>query len=179
MKYFLYMSIISLLGISCVSKKDFYKRISYEYKNAQKNLYIVDTIKISSPLIITTKSNHRFICSEDIFKNYNGKESFFFKNQYVYIFQDGLPITMPSKVFRKYQTEFGGYKEILTDKKIREIASIYKFQGEAPIYFLLVLVQGDYYNSVYTGFHTPAGYYLGYDTFSYYRVALPLDNSTF
>lgn len=89
MKYYItYISIISLLSISCASEKDFFERTPYEYENGQKNLYIVDTIQIKNPLIVWTKSNHEFICSEEVFNDYNGKESFFFNNPYVYIYQD-------------------------------------------------------------------------------------------
>lgn len=169
MKYLLYISFIALLTISCVAKKEIFERTPYEYDNGQKNLYIVDTIRIIDPVVIDTDTGHRFICSQKVFDNYDGKESYFLNHQEVYIHQCIGSTFFPPGIVLKYRISYHDMKVIEPEKKIKGIAGLYKFTEE-NILFLLVLIEYNYLNRVCTGFDGSPRFDSDGHNYSYYRV---------
>lgn len=152
MKRFSYIAVM-LLFMACISEKGMYTYLDpeYEYDDGHKNCYIVDTIYIDSPIIVATKEGHDFTMSKSVFESYNGRKSFFYNNPNVYLFQTNVPIKNPKLKYPPLKT---CYDYTLLDYITKDGVEVYTYKYK-PDYFLLLLVNGDYFNRIYRGIDGP------------------------
>lgn len=168
------------LLMSCVSQKGtlFNDKPKYVSQFGYKNLYIVDTIQIETPVRFITKSGYDFLMEEKNFEAFSGKEQDLFDRSDVFLLGN-LPMPMPVAFFNKYSVGKDCYEllELSTQKK-KDIQEVY-FYRIKPSYFILMLVNGDYYNDAFLGIDNAPPINKKWSKFNYYKVVMPicLDNS--
>jgi hypothetical protein len=172
-KIILYPVFFIFLLLSCISEKGIAFSDIPQYKNddGRKNFYTVDSIHIDSPIIVITKEGYEFTMSKRIFDTYNGRKNFFFSHPEVYLLKRHYPIGVPDETPDEIIGCYDYSKATLINKKGIKKTLSYKVE---PDYFILALVNGDYYNYVYGGFHTPPILELKNMKFSYYKVVIPV-----
>ena len=163
---------ISLL-ISCVSEKgnSFNNIPQYESNEKYKNLYIVDTIQIDTPIRFFTKNGYEFIMSKKNFDSFNGSEKDLFKSNKTFLVGD-LPLGLPISFYEKcYDANDCSSEKLVTNKK--SIATVYYYK-ENPNFFILLLVNGDYFNSAFIGIDGAHPIKDKKIKFNYYKLVIPI-----
>jgi hypothetical protein len=172
-KHILLVFFILLLS-SCVSQKgiSFNDIPEYESSDGYKNLYVVDTIQIDTPVRFFTKSGYEFIMSKRHFTLFNGSEKELFENDNAFLVGE-LPMGLPPARFYRYFVGENCYKSLeLSAEKKKDIRTIYYFKTN-PDYFILLLVNGNYYNHAFCGIDGAPPIKDNGKKFNYYKVIIP------
>jgi hypothetical protein len=171
-KMIVYSAFFIPLLLSCVSKKGipFADILEYASMEGYKNLYIVDTIQIEAPVIFFTKSGYRFVMSKKYFDSYSGSEKTLFKTNNAFLVGD-FPIGLPLSFYKNSGKEIDCSVEKFRIKKKGIQETCYKIN---PDYFILMLVNGDYYNQAFCGIDGPPAVKDKRKTFNYYKVVMPV-----
>lgn len=177
MKKIIIYSMLSILSsLSCVSQKGIaFSDISkYESSEGYKNLYVVDTILIDTPVDFITQSGYNFIMSKSHFDSFNGSEKDLFESDNAFLAGE-LPMGLPPNTFNKYFVGDDCYKFLkLSSEKKKGIKYIYYFNGKWPNYFILLLVNGNYYNQAFSGIDGTPPIKDNWKKFNYYKVVIPV-----
>jgi hypothetical protein len=164
--------IICILFTACIFKKElYYSRPQYLCDDGHKNCYLVDSIYIKDPIHIVTKEGREFTMSRKVFEEYNGEKDFFYTHPDIYLsywlFPDG--IKYDKNTVSRMCFDYSGF-QYTTEEGIE----IYSYKTEVD-YFILLLVNGAYYNNIFYSFDIPTPpLKLKNLTFSYYKVVIPV-----
>ena len=174
-KILVYSAFFVPLLVSCAIEKGIaFSDISkYESNEGYKNLYVVDTIQIDTPVRFFTKSGYQFIMSKKNFDLFNGSEKELFENDNAFLVGE-LPMGLPPATFNRYFVGDDCYKfsELSSEKK-KDIRTIYYYKTN-PDYFILLLVNGNYYNHAFCGIDGPPIIKSRGKKFNYYKVVIPI-----
>jgi hypothetical protein len=175
-KIIVYSAFLIPLLLSCVSEKGiaFNDIPKYENNKGYKNLYMVDTIRIDTPVRFFTKSGYEFIMSKKNFDSFNGTEKELFKRNDAFLVGD-LTMSYPVSVIDKYYIGDDCYKFLkLSYEKKKDIKYIYYFNGKYPDYYILLLVNGDFYNHAFCGIDGAPPIKDKRKKSNYYKVVIPV-----
>jgi hypothetical protein len=162
--------------VSCVSERGiaFDDIPAYQSTAGYKNLYVIDTIQIDTPVRFFTKNGYEFIMSKKNFDAFNGTEKELFERKDAFLVGE-LPMGLPPTTFNRYFVGEDCYKLLeLSSEKKKNIRSIYYFNERYPDYFLLMLVNGDYYNHAFCAMDGPPIIKDKKKKFNYYKVVIPV-----
>ena len=172
-KNIIYSLFITSLLLSCTSVRDFSENRDYQNEGF-KNFYIVDTIQIEDPVRFFTKNGYEFVMSKRHFDAFKGSERKLFRNNNAFLLERHFPLRAPlyfNKIFDKERDCPPAEKIIVRKRGIQEAA--YKIN---PDFFILMLVNGSYFNANFVKIGTPAIRDKG-GQFNFYRVIMPVCGS--
>jgi hypothetical protein len=175
-KFIIYSAFFISILLSCTSEKDIVFNDIPQYKSNEeyKNLYVVDSIQIDTPVRFFTKSGYEFIMSKKDFDTFNGIEKELFERNDAFLIGN-LPMLLPVSFYNKYNTGENCYKFLeLSSEKKKDIRNVYFFDDRYPDFFLLMLVNGDYYNHAFCGIDGPPIVKDKRKKFNYYKVVIPV-----
>lgn len=163
---------IFILLTSCAVNRNNFDS-NYREEPNYKSFYLVDTIKLESPIIV---NNHggKIICSKALLKNIRIDKAFF-KRPDVFILGEDLYYDLNPKDYKKYHYPDGGNCEISKiDTLIGKGITVYKYKTDS-IRFILCLINSNYYNIKHRTID--AGWYriINNDQKnSYYKIVYPI-----
>ena len=136
-------------------------------------MYVVDTIRFENPVIFWINEYH-FIMEKDAFLSFNGTEEEIFERDDTFLLSYFFSFSLPSKYFHDYliATNPEGENISTTNKHIERAFHI----KETNIEYLLLLVNGYFFNHRFTGFmQSPVSDRRA--KFNYYRVVVPIEKN--
>ena len=149
--------LIGIISISCSPNKRYTKEIykNMSSKDMPKNYkfwYLVDSLTIEYPVIAYSEKGGRFIMSQETLQKYNGKQSFFLENPYVYLYESDFAPDMyselpPNIIIR--DNNICPEKVKIKAKKLKGIKDIYSKGETLQVY--IFFVRGDYYKNEFEG----------------------------
>ena len=174
-KIIIYLALLTPLLLSCAAEKGtpFSEIQRYESSEGYKNLYVADSIQIDTPVRFFTKNGYEFIMPKKNFDAFNGSEKDLFERNDAFLVGQ-LPTRLPTSFYEKYCIGEDCYRQLkLSSKKKKDIRTIYYYTIE-PDYFLLLLVNGAYYNQAFCGIDGPPIIDNSRKKFNYYKVIIPI-----
>ena len=182
MKHFICICLLCFIVSSCAIDKgiDFKDIPQYRNSDGHKNCYLVDTIFINNAIIVEAKDITSFIMDEKVFKQYNGKTSFFYTHPDVYLFTwwenglrgDVIPWYANSCLTQNLLSE----TDCNNKYKLRTWRILQKTDK-----MLFILINWDYYNRMCVPLYdlekkikVESNLKLKNLKFSYYKLAVPL-----
>lgn len=176
MKKNIYLMVFILSLSSCASKKGVYISDIPQYNTSMgyKNLYIVDTIEIKEPIRFFTKNGYEFIMPKKHFDDFSGSEKELFENENAFLV-GGLPIGLPSQFYVDDKRNHLCSEEKMLNTLNNAIQTAY-YYNEQPDYFILLLVNGKYFNFAFIGIDGASIIKDKKVNFSYYKVVIPICN---
>lgn len=163
------LSVFVLLMSGCASKhRGIPLELIPKYNNSDgsKNLYVVDTIQIKEPVLLSVH-DLIFIMPYDVYKEAKNKDrEYFLNHKEVYLYDEYLPTDMIREIGSFVTVDdvfydlinipkeplFYRCEETFADDPEQKNGRYYKFTKE-PDYFFFVLIRGDYYGSCYNRFY--------------------------
>ena len=173
MRVFFIGFILSFMMISCKISKGV---IDFDYigESNYDSFYIVDTIQIVDPLLISSKNkNGQYIVSKMTLEKHS-KEKDFLSRADVFIYGDDLYRLLPIEKYGQYK--YSKYDEC--DKfKLSNFDhpkfDIYEFKIES-VEFLLGLINANYYYQKSSGFHVNIPNYREFNyKRNFYKIVFP------
>lgn len=150
------------------------ERIPYRNKLGDKNIYPVDTIRITTPVSFTTiDGQHRVIMDEAVFLSLDSYNDDVLKTDGVFLYEIGLTITPielldidPDNASVRYD-----YEKILDSS-----ASIGAIKYSNPFVFVMFLIKQELYNTYFTGIDGPSRFKSPEVDHMYLPMLVPLKN---
>ncbi len=173
MKKNIIYGILLLFSLSCTSYRGtpWSEIPDYEHPIGFKNMYIVDTIRFENPILFWIDL-HPFVMEKAAFDSFNGTSEDLFRHDDVFLMCDILPLELPSSYFNDYLiARYPEVEKISTTN--RNISRTFHIKDES-VAFLLLLVNGRFYNRKFTGLPEPSPVSDKREKFNYYRVVIPL-----
>ena len=158
--------------VSCVSHKIIYD-IDYKGEPNYKRFYVVDTIKIDAPIIVSF--NGRFVCSKKLLDTIKIDKKIFKRPDVFLLGEFGLYYDLDNLVdFDKYSyPDYGNCEEELKTEFSKQEIYLYEYKTP-PIFFILGLINANYYN---TKHRTIDGHWYQINSkdkkTSYYKIVYP------
>lgn len=167
------ISILVLCFIWFSCSKNIYDN-DYKGENNYESFYVVDTIKISDPVCITSsKYGGTFVVSKAILRDFNNDITFFSRPD-VFLFGDQFYRDLPLKNFKKYKyPDFGGCDFLQSRQKTEELI-VSEFQNK-PRYFILCLINANYFYRKHMAFDAKTFIYPDKNNkITFYKIVYPL-----
>jgi len=173
MRKFILLFISLCLFVSCKSIKD---KVDFDYlgESNYENFYLVDTIKIVKPVLISSKKfGGKYIVSEQTLEKYDETIKFFSRSD-VFIYGDDLYRILPLKRYKDFKyPKYEDCDKFEFGYLINNELSVYKLKTESD-YFLLGLINSNYYYQKHNGFHNNITDYIETDYKRvYYKIVFP------
>lgn len=171
MRVFVYCFFLLLFLMSCKSLD--YSSSEYYNSSGYKSFYVVDTIKISNPIMFLTDKGRQFVMSKSVFDSCNCDEESLLLNPDAFLLEDYIPFFLPYEMHIKYvsDSEYFAYNNPIKSTK-KGVDLIFTYSKE-PVFFLLTFIRGDYYNYACTGIDGPPPIKMKNFNLLFYRVVIP------
>lgn len=159
--------------VSCKSLKE---KIDFDYSGEPNydNFYLVDTIQIVKPVLISSKKfGGQYVISELTLEKYDNTKDFFSRSD-VFIYGDDLYRVLPLKRYDDYNyPNYDNCDKFEFSHLINNDLSVYKLKIETKM-FLLGLINANYYYQKHSGFHVNISNYKEFDyKRNYYKIVFP------
>lgn len=146
----------------------------YKGENNYKSFYVVDSIIIDNPIIISSHIfGGRFVISKSILKEFQNNRKFLLRPD-VFLLGDDLYMDLTKDNYKKYSyPDYGNCKLKKSETEIKDV-EVYEYINK-PAYFILGLINVNYYNIK----HNSENYYQireRNNKINYYKIVYPLCN---
>jgi len=162
--------LIFFVGLVSCNKNLF--EINYKGANNYKNFYLVDSIVIDNPIIISSyKVGGRFVISQSLISEFVNNKGFFQRSD-VFLLGDNLYMDLVPIDYKKYSYPDDGNCKIKKIQSNSKGVKMFKFENK-PKYFILGLINVNYYNVK----HNAENYYQIRERnqkINYYKIVYPL-----
>ena len=172
--------LLLIICSACKTTKIIYQQdCSYEDQYGYKNLYFVDTIQIDDPVCVILREGYSFIMSREAYHTFDASdltlEDLLHAN---YAFIDMGIAYPPYFLELVHPTRFCSYDSkdlyIQIKPKNKAIARASEFESPKPLYFLLFLINGCYYNSFATPSEEPSPIKGKNNENTFYKIVIPV-----
>lgn len=170
------VSIILMFLFLVVSCKSSIGVVDFDYSGEPyyDNFYLVDTIKIEEPIVISSeKFGGRYIISRATLEKYDNKREFFSRPD-VFVYGDDFHQVLPYKEHTRYAyPKYDECDKFVQDFEIIKGLYVYSFKQDS-LTFLLGFINANYYYKTHSGFHVNIPDYREYDyKRNFYKIVFP------